>query len=100
MKVVCVSMCVCVCVCVWCEESIDKQGQGFLNMWMGLEIVEKERALMTNTINTLLPVKMAEMVSHIRSEILYASVRTCMHACIHTHARTHRCYLTHISSCR
>ena len=83
-------------------------------MWMGLEIVEKERALMTNTINTLLPVKMAEMVSHIRSEILYASVRTCMHACmhthtcahtqvhacIHTHARTHRCYLTHTSSCR
>ena len=35
-------------------------------MWMGLDIVEKERALMTDTIHTLLPVKMAEMVSLLR----------------------------------
>ena len=62
-------------------------------MWMGLEMVEQERSLMTNTIHTLLPVKIAEMVSHIRRNFvcIRAYMHACMHACIHTHAHTHRC---------
>ena len=66
-----------------------------------MQIVEQERALMTNTIHTLLPVNMAEMVGPphtFRKVCMHTCVRACVHACIHkTHMRVHACiHKTHM----